>query len=97
VDERGVADVHLAARVRAVTGGYVLECTTDDEGRLRMVVAVPGARGHDVARRALRTVSELARDADAAALDLLLIDPDDATVALKHQLELPAVEPARVA
>jgi hypothetical protein len=94
VDECGVVDVHLASRVRAVTGGYVLECTIDEEQRLRAIVAVPGARRHDVARAALRDVSEVAREADAATLDLLIIDPDDATVELKHQLELPAPAPA---
>jgi hypothetical protein len=97
VDGRGVVDVHLASRVRAVTGGYVLECETDEDGRLRLVVAVPGARRPDVARTALRDLSELAAETDAASLDLLLIDPNDATVELKHQLELPAAAPARVA
>jgi hypothetical protein len=84
--------------VRAATGGFVLECEADDDGRLRLILAVPGARRHDVARAALRDTTDIAREADVVSLELMLLDPDDATIEQKHRLELDVAEPeARVA
>jgi methylmalonyl-CoA mutase cobalamin-binding subunit len=76
----------IAARIRSATGGYVLACEQDEHDRLRVVLAVPGARRHDVARRALNDVCEMLRALDREAVDLTLLDPDDATVEQKHRL-----------
>jgi methylmalonyl-CoA mutase cobalamin-binding subunit len=76
----------IAARIRSATGGYVLACEQDEQDRLRVVLAVPGARRHDVALRALGDVTEVLRALDLEAVDLTLLDPDDATVQQKHRL-----------
>ena len=82
----------IADRVRAATGGYVLRCEPDEQDRLRLILAVPGVRRHEVARQALHDVSEVLHQIDVAGVDLTLLDPDDATVEQKHQLAGEAVE-----
>jgi hypothetical protein len=76
----------IAARLRSATGGYVLACEPDEQDRLRVVLAVCGARRHDVARRALGDVCDLLRALELHEVDLTLLDPDDATVEQKHRL-----------
>jgi hypothetical protein len=81
-----VTPEQIAARIRSATGGYVLACEPDEQHRLRVVLAVRGARRHEVARRALGDVTEVLGALDLDGVDLTLLDPDDATVQQKHRL-----------
>lgn len=83
--------VELMDRLRAATGGYVLTCEPGDDGELRVIVAVPGARQHEVARATLREVVDTVRDEGHENVDLTLLDPDDATIELRHRLALDAL------
>jgi hypothetical protein len=83
--------VELMDRLRAATGGYVLTCEAGDDGELRVIVAVPGARQHEVARATLREVVDTVRDEGHENVDLTLLDPDDATIELRHRLALDAL------
>jgi hypothetical protein len=88
--------VELMDRLRAATGGYVLTCEPGEDGELRVIVAVPGARRHEVARATLRDVVETVRDEGHENVDLTLLDPDDATIELRHRLALDALAPRAV-
>jgi hypothetical protein len=83
--------VELMDRLRAATGGYVLTCEPGDDGELRVIVAVPGARQHEIARATLREVVDTVRDEGHENVDLTLLDPDDATIELRHRLALDAL------
>jgi hypothetical protein len=83
--------VELMDRLRVATGGYVLTCEVGDDGDLRVILAVRGARQHEVARATLRDVVETIRDGGHENVDLTLLDPDDATIELRHRLALDAL------
>ena len=87
--------VELMDRLREATGGYVLACEPGDEGDLRVIVAVRGARQHEIARATLRDIVDAVRDEGHENVDLTLLDPDDATIELRHRLALDALAPSQ--